>query len=72
MNEKDIEFEKALQERHEEAVELLDVNTKMILYQAAVKGELNDFKKLISRGYPMLEEVSPASFYWTPLHYAKH
>ena len=44
----------------------------MILYQAAVKGELNDFKKLISRGYPMLEEVSAANFYWTPLHYAMH
>jgi len=50
----------------------LDVNSKMILYQAAVKGELNDFKKLIDRGYPLLEEVSAANFYWTPLHYAMH
>ena len=50
----------------------LDVNSKMILYQAAVKGELSDFKKLIDRGYPLLEEVSAANFYWTPLHYAMH
>ena len=50
----------------------LDVNSKMILYQAAVKGELSDFKKLINRGYPLLEEVSAAKFYWTPLHYAMH
>lgn len=50
----------------------LDVNAKMVLYQAAVKGELNDFKKLISKGFPLLEEVSAANFYWTPLHYAMH
>jgi len=50
----------------------LDVNSKMVLYQAAVKGELNDFKKLIAKGYPLLEEVSAADFYWTPLHYAMH
>ena len=50
----------------------LDVNSKMILYQAAVKGELSDFKKLINRGFPLLEEVSAAKFYWTPLHYAMH
>ena len=50
----------------------LDVNSKMILYQAAVKGELSDFKKLIDRNYPLLEEVSAANFFWTPLHYAMH
>jgi hypothetical protein len=50
----------------------LDVNSKMVLYQAAVKGELSDFKKLINRGFPLLEEVSAAKFYWTPLHYAMH
>lgn len=50
----------------------LDINSKMILYQTAVKGELNEFKKLINKGYPMLEEVSAAKFYWTPLHYAMH
>ena len=50
----------------------LDVNSKMILYQAAVKGELDEFKKLISKGFPILEEVSAANFYWTPLHYAMH
>ena len=50
----------------------LDVNAKMILYQAAVKGDLSEFKKLIARGFPLLEEVSAANFYWTPLHYAMH
>ena len=51
----------------------LDVNSKMILYQTAVKGELNEFRKLIEvKNYPLLEEVSAKSFYWTPLHYAMH
>ena len=50
----------------------LDVNEKMILYQAAVKGQLDEFKKLINKGFPILEEVSAAKFYWTPLHYAMH
>ena len=50
----------------------LNVNDKMVLYQAAVKGELDDFKRLINKGYPLLEEVSAAKFYWTPLHYAMH
>ena len=50
----------------------LDVNSKMILYQAAVKGDLGEFKRLISKGFPMLEEVSAANYYWTPLHYAMH
>ena len=44
----------------------------MLLYQTAVKGDLNEFKKLISKGYPLLEEVSAVTFYWTPLHYAMH
>ena len=50
----------------------LDVNSKMVLYQAAVKGQLDDFKNLINKGFPILEEVSAAKFYWTPLHYAMH
>ncbi len=50
----------------------LDVNSKMVLYQTAVKGELNEFKKLINRDYPLLEEVSAKNFFWTPLHYAMH
>jgi hypothetical protein len=50
----------------------LDVNSKMILYQHTVKGDLNEFKKLIERGFPILEEVSAANYYWTPLHYAMH
>ena len=44
----------------------------MILYQHTVKGDLNEFKKLIDKGYPLLEEVSAANYYWTPLHYAMH
>ena len=51
----------------------LDVNSKMILYQTAVKGDLNEFRKLIEvKKYPLLEEVSAKTFYWTPLHYAMH
>ena len=50
----------------------LDVNSKMILYQNTVKGDLNEFRKLIDRGFPILEEVSAANYYWTPLHYAMH
>jgi hypothetical protein len=50
----------------------LDVNSKMILYQTAVKGDVNEFRKLINKGYSMLEEVSAKNFFWTPLHYAMH
>ena len=50
----------------------LDVNSKMILYQSTVRGDLSEFKKLIDKGYPILEEVSAANYYWTPLHYAMH
>jgi len=51
----------------------LDVNSKMVLYQTAVKGDVNEFRKLINnRGYSMLEEVSAKNFFWTPLHYAMH
>ena len=50
----------------------LNVNEKMLLYQTAVKGDLSEFRKLISKGFPLLEEVSAVSFYWTPLHYAMH
>ena len=50
----------------------LDVNSKMVLYQTAVKGDVNEFRKLINKGYSMLEEVSAKNFFWTPLHYAMH
>ena len=50
----------------------LDVNSKMILYQTAVKGDVNELRKLINKGYSMLEEVSAKNFFWTPLHYAMH
>lgn len=51
----------------------LDVNSKMILYQTAVKGDVNEFRRLINnKGYSMLEEVSAKNFFWTPLHYAMH
>ena len=49
----------------------LDINEKMALYSYAVEGNLTEFKKCIEeRGYPILEEVSAKTFYWTPLHYA--
>ena len=44
----------------------------MVLYQQTVRGDLNEFKKLIDKGFPILEEVSAANYYWTPLHYAMH
>jgi hypothetical protein len=51
----------------------LDINEKMALYSYAVEGNLAEFKKCIEeRGYPILEEVSAKTFYWTPLHYAMH
>lgn len=50
----------------------LNVNSKMTLYQAAEKRELNDFKKLITREFPLFEEISASNFYLTPLHYAIH
>ena len=58
--------------RRELITNRLDVNSKMILYQNTVKGDLNEFKRLIDKGYPILEEVSAANYYWTPLHYAMH
>lgn len=50
----------------------LDVDSKMVLYQATIGGSLYEFEALINKGYPMLEEVSSAKYYWTPLHYAMH
>ena len=58
--------------RRELITNRLDVNSKMVLYQNTVKGDLNEFKRLIDKGYPILEEVSAANYYWTPLHYAMH
>ena len=51
----------------------LDINEKMDLYSYSIEGNLPEFKKCIEeKGYPILEEVSAESFYWTPLHYAMH
>lgn len=51
----------------------LDVNQKMQLYQAAVEGNLAEFKDLTTfKKYPLLEEVSAPKYFWTPLHYAMH
>ena len=58
--------------RNELITNKLDVNSKMVLYQQTVRGDLNEFKKLIDKGFPILEEVSAAKYYWTPLHYAMH
>lgn len=52
--------------RNELITNKLDVNSKMILYQQTVRGDLNEFKKLIDKGFPILEEVSAAKYYWTP------
>ena len=70
---KEVEIEYNQDEIRKELItNKLDVNSKMVLYQTAVEGELDKFKKLISKGFPLLEEVSAKTFYWTPLHYAMH
>ena len=58
--------------RKELITDKLDVDSKKILYQQIVDGNLNEFKKLIDKGFPILEEVSAVNYYWTPLHYAMH
>jgi len=51
----------------------LPVKQKMELYEAAVKGNLSEFKNLIlNKMFPILEEVSAHNFFWTSLHYAMH
>lgn len=50
----------------------LPVNAKMQLYNTVVDGKLNEFKALIQRGYPVLEEISAKNYAWTPFHYAMH
>jgi len=51
----------------------LPINQKMELYNSCVEGRLEEFKNLVvSKKYPMLEEVSAHNYYWTPLHYAMH
>lgn len=51
----------------------LPVNQKMSLYNSCVEGKLEEFKNLvITKNYPVLEEVSARNYYWTPLHYAMH
>ncbi|MCQ2818679.1 MAG: hypothetical protein MJ252_15540 [archaeon] len=52
---------------------VLDTTQKMTLYKAAIQGRLFDFKDLVeNKHFPILEEVSAHSYYWTPLHYAMH
>lgn len=50
----------------------LPVNAKMQLYNTVVEGKLNEFKALVQRGYPVLEEISAKNYAWTPFHYAMH
>jgi hypothetical protein len=51
----------------------LSVSQKMELYNTCVEGKLNEFKNLVvTKKYPMLEEVSAHNYFWTPLHYAMH
>jgi hypothetical protein len=51
----------------------LPLPNKMELYNAAVKGNLPQFKDLIiNKKYPIFEEISAKNFYWTSLHYAMH
>src|SRR5207253_620394 len=51
----------------------LNVNEKIELYNAAVNGNINEFKNLVLlKRYPILEEVSAHNYFWTSLHYAMH
>lgn len=51
----------------------LPLNQKMELYNAAVEGNLELFKNLITvKKYSIFEEVSQHTFLWTSFHYAMH
>ena len=51
----------------------LPPNKKMDLYNATIQGDLSLFKNLIlNLKYPLFEEISASSHFWTPLHYAMH
>lgn len=51
----------------------LSVKKKMELYHTTTNGNLEEFKRLIiTKGYPLLEEISCPGYYWTCLHYAMH
>ena len=48
----------------------IDVNSKKLLYQVIMQNNLNEFINIISKGVPILEELSPKGYYWTTLHFA--
>jgi len=59
--------------RQELITNILNTNQKMELYKATIEGRLLDFKQMVLHSkFPILEEVSAANYYWTPLHYAMH
>ena len=49
---------------------MLSIEAKATLFKATIKGDIEIFSKLIRKGFPILEEISPKNYYWTPLHYA--
>jgi len=51
----------------------LQTAQKMELYNSVIQGKTNDFKYFVTtKKYPLLEEVSAKTYYWTSLHYAMH
>jgi hypothetical protein len=52
---------------------VLPVSKKMEMYNACTSGDLEEFKNMVlTKKYPLLEEVSCIGYYWTSLHYAMH
>jgi hypothetical protein len=51
----------------------LTIDNKMEMYYSCTEGNLEKLEYLINvKKYPILEEISYKSYYWTPLHYAMH
>lgn len=51
----------------------LEEKKKMEIYNAVVKGDVENFKFMVlNLKYPYLEEISTHKEYWTSLHYAMH
>jgi len=59
--------------RNELITHALSNSQKMELYKSAIEGRLVDYKNFVlTKKYPILEEVSAQNFYWTSFHYSMH
>lgn len=51
----------------------LSNESKLLLYNACIKGDLNEFINLIEiKKFPIFEEVSNKGYLWTSFHYSMH